>query len=82
MEFCMELYTHDAEGDLAILKISHPGIDDDLTILQVEVVAVVKTLRNWKSTGANNITAGMIKAGGEHVFNALTIIFLLLKNKQ
>ena len=56
------------------MTVATPSIDDDLTILQEKVEAAVKSLRNRKSTGADNITAEMIKAGGEHIIDALTTI--------
>ena len=55
-------------------KIAILAIDDDLTILLDEVEAVVKSPRNGKSNAAHNITAEEIKAGGEHIIDALTAI--------
>ena len=38
------------------------------------IIMVVKLLGNGKSAGANNITAEMIKAGGEHIIDILATI--------
>jgi len=45
--------------------------DKDPPILKDEVIAAIEKLKNNKSPGTDNITAELLKAGGEPVINIL-----------
>jgi len=70
-EYCSELYSEQPEQEITkreieeLRKISPPGTDREPDILLEEVEHAIKKLRNNKSPGHDNITAEMIKQGGE-----------------
>ena len=71
-EYCSELYNYDANGDPSVLKCTQTDTEDDHPILRREVEAAVQSLKKGKSAGVDNITAELVKAGGEDVITALT----------
>ena len=73
-EYCTEPYNHKANGDPSILDCPQTDTEDDHPILHKEVEAAVQSLKKWKSAGVNNISAELVKAGGEDVITALTTI--------
>ena len=65
-EYCSELYTHNAEGDISVLTVNEPSNQDNFPILESEVEAAIQALKMGKSAGIDNIPAELIKAG-EHI---------------
>ena len=70
-EYCGELYAEQTEQESTkreieeLQKISPPTVDTETNIIMEEVEQAIKKLRNNKSPGNDNITAEMIKQGGE-----------------
>ena len=62
-EYCSELYTHNAEGDISVLTVNEPLNHDNFPILESEVKASIQTLKMGKSAGIDNIPAELIKGG-------------------
>ena len=73
-EYCSELYTHTTTGDPKVLDILPPINNDSYPILREEVEAVVKSLKNGKSAGVDNIPSELVQAGGEAMIDMLLII--------
>ena len=71
MEYCSELYTHNAEGDISVLTVNEPSDQDNFHILESEVKAAIQALKIGKSAGIDNIPAELIKAGGHIVIQIL-----------
>lgn len=73
-EYCNDLYNHQLHPDISILQTDHaqPSSDAELSILQKEVEAAVKSLKADKSPGIDNVPAELIKHGGEKTTEALT----------
>ena len=76
-EYCSELYTHNAEGDISVLIVNEPSNQDNFPILESEVEAAIHALKMGKSAGIDNIPAELIKAGGHIVI----LILLDICNK-
>ena len=70
-EYCSELYTHNAEGDISVLTVNEPSDQDNFPILESEVEAAIQALKMAKSVGIDNIPAELIKAGGHIVIQIL-----------
>jgi len=75
-EYCEKLYNHEVQIDLETItmlanKESQHHYDKDPPILKDEVIAAIEKLKNNKSPGTDNITAELLKAGGEPVINIL-----------
>ena len=70
-EYCSELYTHNAEGDISVLTVNEPSNQDNFPILESEVEAAIQALKMRKSAGIDNIPAELIKAGGHIVIQIL-----------
>ena len=80
IEYCRELYNQDGKDDTSGSAIPPSEMDndyndDDGTILQSEVEKAIQSLRCGKSAREDNIQAEMLKAGGDHIINALTAIY-------
>ena len=73
-EYCSEQYNHEANGDLSVLNCAQTDTEDDHPILRKEVETAVQSLKKGKSTGVDNIPAGLVQAGTEDVTTALTTI--------
>ena len=71
IEYCSELYTHNAEGDISVLTVNEPSDQDNFPILECEVEAAIQALKMGKSAGIDNIPAELIKAGGHIVIQIL-----------
>ena len=56
-EYCFELYTHNAKGDISVLTVNEPSNQDNFPILECEVEATIQALKMGKSAGIDNITA-------------------------
>ena len=76
-ENCSELYTHTTTGDLKVLDVPPPVINDSYPILREEVETTVKSLKKGKSAGVDNIPSELVQAGGE----AMTDMLLNICNK-
>ena len=68
------MYIHKANGDPSVLNCPQTDTEDDHPILRREVEAAVQSLKKGKSAGVDNISAELVKAGGEDVITALTTI--------
>ncbi|XP_071497554.1 uncharacterized protein [Diadema antillarum] len=68
-EYCRELYNHRMQGDPGVLKMEESTNADDFPILREEVEAAIKSLKNGKAAGDDNIPAELIKNGDEEVVN-------------
>jgi hypothetical protein len=73
-EYCSDLYNNQTLGDTEVLTCQESSNDDDLPILREEVEAAIKSLKNGKAAGADNIPAELIKHGGEAMTDVLTKI--------
>ena len=73
-EYCSELYNHQAQGDPNVLNSQDSSEVDDFPILREEVEAAIKSLKNGKAAGVDNIPAELIKNGGTTVIDILTTI--------
>ena len=76
-EYCKELYNYPINPDPSIL--AHNGnhntdTDDELPILESEVFNAIKTLKEGKSPGIDNIPSELIKHGGTAIIIMLTAI--------
>ena len=70
-EYCSELYTHNAEGDISVLTVNEPSNQDNFPILKSEVEAAIQELKMGKSAGIDNIPAELMLAGGHIVIQIL-----------
>ena len=68
-EYCEELYNHDVQT-----KSSQHQYDKEPPIIKDEVITVIRTLKNNKSPGTENIAAEPVKAGGAPVVDILSKI--------
>ena len=76
-EYCKELYNYPIYPDPSVL--AHNGnhktdTDNELPILESEVVNAIKTLKEGKSPGIDNIPSELIKHGGTAIIRMLTAI--------
>ena len=76
-EYCKELYNYPINPDPSVL--AHNGnhntdTDDELPILESEVVNAIKTLKEGKSPGIDNIPSELIKHGGTAIIRMFTAI--------
>ena len=70
-EYCPELYNHQTQGDSTVLTCQESTNDDDHPILREEVEIGIRSLKDGKAAGVDNIPAELIKHGGEAVTNIL-----------
>jgi len=73
-EYCSELFNHQTTGNPEVLNVSPATNKDNHPILRGEVEAAVKTLKEGKAAGVDNIPGELIKAGGEDMISTLTNI--------
>ena len=73
-EYCTELYNHKANGDPSVLDCPLIDTEDDHPILRKEVEAALQSLKNGKLARVDNISAELVRAGGEDVITDLTTI--------
>ena len=64
-EYCSKLYTYTTTGDPKVLYVPPPVNNDSYPILQEEAEAAVKSLKEGKSAGVDNIPSELVQAGGE-----------------
>ena len=74
MESCSELYNHQINGDPNVLTGQESTNGDDYPILREEVEAAIRSLKNGKAAGVDNVPAELIKHGGKAVIDILTAI--------
>ena len=72
--YCSKLYSHNTNGDPAVLNCPQTTEEDDCPILLEEVKAEVKSLKKGKSAGIDNIPAELVQAGGETLITTVTTI--------
>ena len=72
-EDCSELYTH-TTGEPKVLEVPPPISNGSYPILREEVEAAVRSLKEGKSAGVDNIPLELIQAGGEAMIDLLLII--------
>eukprot|EP00745_Piridium_sociabile_P019023 TRINITY_DN2876_c1_g1_i4.p1 TRINITY_DN2876_c1_g1~~TRINITY_DN2876_c1_g1_i4.p1 ORF type:complete len:404 (+),score=105.74 TRINITY_DN2876_c1_g1_i4:2-1213(+) len=77
-EYCSELYNHQTHGDPSVLTSQESSNEDNFPILREEVEAAIRSLKNGKAAGTDNIPAELIKHGGEAVTDILTRICNLI----
>ena len=70
-EYCSELYTHNAEGNITVINANKPFDQDNLHILESEVESAIRALKIGKSSGFDKIPSELLKSGG----NILITIF-------
>ena len=73
-EYCSELYNYRATGDPEVLNVPPATDNDNFPILREDVKAAVKSLKKWKSAGADNVPAELVQAGGEAMISALLTV--------
>lgn len=73
-DYCKELYNHPSSGDPEVLKVPNSTNNDDFPILKEEVEFAIRTMKDGKAAGVDNIPAELIKNGGESVIELLTQI--------
>nr|XP_049612464.1 uncharacterized protein LOC125989972 [Syngnathus scovelli] len=73
-EYCSELYTHKIKGNPKVLTAPAATNNHKDSILREEIVSAVQSLKPGKSPGVDNITAELIKAGGDPIIDALLLI--------
>ncbi|XP_012946942.1 uncharacterized protein LOC106014226 [Aplysia californica] len=67
-EYCSELYTHKTTGDPRVLNVSQSKDSDKSSILSEKIVAAVSSLKKGKSAGIDNITAEIVQAAFDRVW--------------
>ena len=73
-EYSTELYNYPIKGNDEVLNVGDPASDNENendSILKDEIIQAIKTLKSDKSPGFDNIPGELIKAGGEHMIEAL-----------
>ncbi|KAI0241355.1 hypothetical protein LSAT2_029494 [Lamellibrachia satsuma] len=73
-EYCSELYNFQTKGDHSVLARQESSNEDDFPILHKEVEIAIRSLKNGKAVGNDNIPAELLKKGGEAVIDILTNI--------
>ena len=71
-EYCSDLYNHKTQKDPNIIKSHDTSNVDNVPILREEIVAAIRSLKNEKAVGADNIPAELFKYGGTVVIDILT----------
>ena len=71
-EYCQELYNHPLNPDINILQRNNLDQDDDLPILKDEVINAIKSLKDGKSPGNDNISSELLKHVGDAIVNVFT----------
>ncbi|KAK3894356.1 hypothetical protein Pcinc_001893 [Petrolisthes cinctipes] len=71
-EYCSELYNHQINGDPTVLNCPQSTNLDDFPILREEIELAIKSLKNGKTPGIDNIPGELIQNGGENMTIFLT----------
>ena len=71
-EYCQELYNHPINPDINVLQRNSMDQDDDLPILKDEVINAIKSLKDGKSPGNDNLPSELLKNGGDAIVNVFT----------
>ena len=71
-EYCQELYNHPINPDINVLQRNSMDQDDDLPILKYEVINAIKSVKDGKSPGNDNISSELLKHGGDAIVNVFT----------
>ena len=72
-EYCSKLYIHTTTGDPKVLDVPPPIRSDSKTILREKVEAAVKSQKNGKLAGVDNIPSELVQAEGEAMIGMLLI---------
>ncbi|XP_053882063.1 ligand-dependent nuclear receptor-interacting factor 1 [Malaclemys terrapin pileata] len=70
--YCFDLYNYQTNGDPRVVDSPDSTEEDDFPTLREEVESAVKSLKNRKATGIDNIPAELMKFGEEIVIDVLT----------
>ncbi|XP_072039529.1 uncharacterized protein [Amphiura filiformis] len=73
-EYCSDLFNHQTNGDPSVTISQESSNNDDFPVLREEVEKAIKSLQNGKAPGIDNITAELIRHGGEMTIDILTVI--------
>ena len=74
-EYCQELYNYPIQPDKNILEgVATPRVPSPIPILREEVEEAIRSLPTGKSPGADNITAELLKHGGQEMVTYVTAI--------
>ena len=76
-EYCNDLYNHQSNPDINVLNYNanfNTYMEEDLPILESEVIEAIKTLKEGKSPGIDNIPSELVKYGGNAVVRILTTL--------
>ena len=73
-EYCKELYNYTIQTDQTKVETDNIREDDEqpLQILKSEVTHAIKSLKNGKSPGIDNVPSELLKGGGEALNDIIT----------
>ena len=73
-EYCKDLYNYPIKTDRAKVETDNSRQDDEqlLQILKSEVIHAIKSLKNGKSPGIDNVPSELLKGGGEALNDIIT----------
>ena len=72
-EYCRDLYNYPIKTDQSKLHNTREENEEQpLPILKEEVINAIRTLKNGKSPGIDNVPGELIKGGGEALYDILT----------
>ena len=74
IEYCKYLYNYPIKTDRAKVETHNSRQDDEqpLPILKSEVIHAIKSLKNGKSPGIDNVPSEVLKEGGEALNDIIT----------
>ena len=73
-EYCKDLYNYPIKTDRAKVETDNSRQDDEqpLPILKSEMIHAIKSLKNGKSPGIDNVPSELLKGGGEALNDIIT----------
>ena len=75
-KYCTGLYNYQINPDPSVLEDSNTQREsiESPPVLKAEVVAAMMSLKPDKSPGVDNVPAELLKYGGDHTVDALTVL--------